>query len=162
MTDITKDNQKASVATSLITKEQLESLLGSNTKTEDTQENYYFLKWPDRVSGFVSKLPDKFPSPEGQMFNYQQEIRWKKQGEEFNILCLTIGELDRDITWEPLAGNWSFQDREAAVYPETETRFPNKIINQVAEDGNIVGQRYFLDSKTATVHFVALTVGKAK
>ena len=146
------------VATSILKEKELKPLL----EKLKTQDSYYFLKWPDRVSGFVSNLPDEFSSPEGQMFNSQQEIRWKKQGDNFNILCLTTGELDGDIKWHNLEGDWSFQDREAAVYPETETRFPNKIINQVANDGNIVRQRYFLDSKTATVHFVALTIAKAK
>ena len=146
------------IATSILKENELKPLL-EKLKTKD---GYYFLKWPDRVSGFVSNLPDEFLSPEGQMFNSQQEIRWKRKGKNFNILCLTIGELDPDLTWEPLEGDWSFQDREAAVYPETETRFPNKIINQVANDENVVRQRYFLDSKTATVHFVALTVAKAK
>lgn len=152
---MTKTNkQKADVATSLVTSEQLKLLL------KKTENSYYFLKYPHRVSGFITQMPDNL-APEGQIFNTQQEIRWKKQGDKFDVLCLTIGKLTQDIDWQSIDKNheidWSFSDRPAKIYPETETRLPKKIINQIPKD-QALKQRYFIDRNTATIHFVALTL----
>jgi hypothetical protein len=114
--------------------------------------SYYFLRWFHQVSGFISQLPEYFPSPEGQMFNSELELRWKQKGEHFSVLLLsTTGEKPG---FTPIGEAWEVQQRNAHVYPATETRFPKRI-----EAGKVnINQRYFLNPQTATIHFVALTV----
>jgi hypothetical protein len=116
------------------------------------QPSYYFLRWFHQVSGFLEQLPRDFSCIEGQMFNSDLEIRWKKAGDKYKVLLLsTVGSESGFI---PLGDNWEMKQFNAFVYPETETRFPKSI---KAEKLNL-NQRYFFNSHTATVHFTALTV----
>ena len=141
--------------------------------------SYYFLRWPHRVSGFwlrrFEKFPSlaedigerinskqieaAFPSPEGQMFNNQLELRWKKKQANYEILLLSATGSQEDYPEFQLVGNdWKVVNRNAHLYAsgptQTETRFPKKFDHQDIK----VAQRYFMDSQTATVHFVALTL----
>lgn len=114
----------------------------------------FFLRWPHKVSGFCKTLPDDFPSPEGQVFDSQKELRWKQQGTGYNVLLLsTEGEYPN---FDLVGKSWIFHDQEAYLYPPTETRFPKGLNDQVNGKKINVGQRYFTDPQTATVHFVAL------
>jgi hypothetical protein len=140
----------AYVRTTFLTEDSLKLLL-ENWKTEGT---YYFLRWYDRVSGFVSQLPEGNLSPEGQMFNREFELRWKKQGDRFSILILSKVEKELGETWHEIPANWTYQDRKAFMYPATETRFPKEIQSEIVN----IGQRYFQDADTNTTHFIALTV----
>ena len=138
------------VSEQLLTVEQLRDLL----KKLSNQRSYYFLRWPHEVSGIREQLPDEFPSPEGQMFNYNRELRWKQQGQHFSVLLLsTTGS---EPGFKPIGQKWETQQREAHIYPATETRFPKGLSSTKVD----VAQRYFMDADTATVHFVALTVAK--
>lgn len=114
---------------------------------------YFFLRWPDKISGIVKDLPDPFPSPEGQAFNQVLEIRWKQRGDRYDLLWL--GTLEASGGFEPIAGDWLYEDRNALVYPPTETRLPQAI--QVSNTLDI-GQRYFCDRRTGTIHFIALRI----
>ncbi|MCU0544430.1 MAG: hypothetical protein MUE44_20020 [Oscillatoriaceae cyanobacterium Prado104] len=134
--------------------------------------SYYFLCWPHKVSGIIQKLPDDFPGYEGQMFNSQFDLRWKKKGTGYEVLLLSI-EPKNELGFEEISGNkeaikWEAIDRPAYFYNTGETRFPKGFIFKDESDEKIdpkniaVGQRYFQDAKTATVHFIALTVGTEK
>uniref|UniRef100_B8HZK7 Uncharacterized protein n=1 Tax=Cyanothece sp. (strain PCC 7425 / ATCC 29141) TaxID=395961 RepID=B8HZK7_CYAP4 len=116
----------------------------------------YFLRWAHEVSGFEKTLPTVFPSPEGQLFNQERELRWKQQGQKFNILLLSAE--DDEVGFSPINSEhkiqWTIQERNAYQYSATTTRFPKGI----AENDIKLGQRYFINQKTSIVHFVALTV----
>lgn len=116
-------------------------------------DTYYFLRYVDKVSGFITqdKLPDTL-SPEGQMFDKKLELRWKKRGAKYDVLWLGIEEPTNNF--KVIAGSWQYEDRDALVYPETETRLPKGI-----KSGSVnVGQRYFRDACTDTIHFIALRI----
>ncbi|PSB01551.1 hypothetical protein [Merismopedia glauca] len=140
----------AYVGTTFLTEDRLKLLLVD----WQTKETYYFLRWCDRVSGFISQLPENFPSPAGQMFNREFELRWKKQGDKFSVLILSKIRKDLGEKWHEIPAKWTYQDRNASMYPVTETRFPKAIQSEIVN----VGQRYFQDSDTKTIHFIALTV----
>lgn len=138
----------AFVGTKTVTSaEELRSLLQS-FKSKDS---YFFLKWPHKVSGLCKEIPDGFPSPEGQLFDAEKELRWKQDGKGYSLLLLSVKQYDG---FEAMGKDWDACDQNAHLYPKTETRFPKELRYK---DTNI-GQRYFRNSKTATVHFVALTV----
>ena len=138
------------VSEQLLTVEQLRDLLEKSSN----QRSYYFLRWPHKVSGIIEQLPNEFSSPEGQMFNCDRELRWKQQGQHFSLLLLsTTGS---EPGFKPIGHKWEIQQRDAHIYPATETRFPKGLSSTNVD----VAQRYFLDADTATVHFVALTVAK--
>jgi hypothetical protein len=118
------------------------------------EKSCFFLRWPHRVSGFCESLPDDFPSPEGQVFDSQQEMRWKQQGKGYSVLLLSANGEHPDF--EPIGDSWDEQVQDAHPYPKTETRFPKGLSYQEKEFN--FGQRYFFDKQTATVHFVALRV----
>lgn len=110
----------------------------------------YFLRWPHKVSGLCETLPKDFPSPEGQVFTRDRELRWKPQGKGYSVLLLS--KTDEVEGFEPVGSDWETCDRPAQTYPPTETRFPQGL----ADRGINIEQRYFRDKQTATVHFVAL------
>lgn len=136
-----------------------ESELKKLIKHYANAKSRYFLRWAHRVSGIELQringsefqLPEAFPSPEGQMFDHDREIRWKQQSHEFSVLILSTQAREPDFT--AIAGDWETKKLNANAYPETETRFPQGI---QARKVNIA-QRCFIDAQTATVHFVALT-----
>jgi len=128
--------------------EELRSLL-HQLKSENS---CFFLRWPHKVSGFCKSLPDDFPSPEGQMFDSQKEVRWKQQGKGYSVLLLSASEAHAGF--EPVGEAWEVHVQNAHLYPPTETRFPKGINDQQVN----ISQRYFADPQTATVHFVALKV----
>lgn len=137
----------------------LESLL----KNHAGDKGWYFLRWAHTVSGFKRALPSDFERAEGQMFTGDRELRWKPQGKEFNVLLLSSIDLRENLDrlktdLKPVAGDWITQDWDAHVYPPNETRLPRGI----AYNGVNVGQRYFIDQTTWTVHFVSLIAKEGK
>lgn len=133
--------------------------------------NYYFLRSPHQVSGIKPDLPEDINSAkEGQIFNSQWELRWKRKGAKYELLLLSTVAPKPDWKFEPIGKNrkdidWKTEDRNALLYEANEkisdreirskeTRFPQGFSHNLTQ----IGQRYFLDSQTATVHFVALTV----
>jgi hypothetical protein len=96
------------------------------------------------------------------------------------VLLLTIDDNHHGFT--KLAETWEIEPNDEKKFPSyaypahgyrpEETRFPQKFIyadsldiRLITEESNKpnklkLAQRYFLDKKTATVHFVALTVEK--
>jgi hypothetical protein len=131
-----------------------------------TEASYYFVRSPHAVSGICMKLPEEFfPGFEGQMFNADRELRWKKQGSAYQALLLSRVEADLE-GFEPIDKDceWQICDRTAYFYPLDEPKFPKTFVYKGENDEKIVsnnisiGQRYFQEKRTATVHFVALTV----
>jgi len=121
-------------------------------KTENT---YFFYRWSNRVSGIIPEVPtsENFPMLEGQLFNHQYELRWKyKQKNTYKVLLLSI--TDNHSDFDSLDNDWFVEERNAYLYPPTETRYPKDFIFPKVD----IKQRYFLDRKTASVHFVALTL----
>ncbi len=122
----------------------------------DTDNTYYFLRWVNQVEGFCPGIPDKLGSDEGQIFTPQLELRWDRKGEVYNLLLLSIiGNIGRFKVLKP-DWDWICQTRTAHAYAQTETRFPRMINAQHLE----IKQRYFMEKKTSTVHFTALTIQK--
>jgi hypothetical protein len=121
------------------------------------EKSYFFLRWPHTVSGFCKTLPEDFPSPEGQVFDSHKELRWKRQGQHFNLLLLSVG--DEEIGFKSVGNSWQVHEQNVHPYPRAETRFPKGLNYQEFD----FGQRYFIDSQTGTIHFVSLTfiVGKS-
>ena len=125
------------------------------------EPSYYFLRSAYAVSGICRKLPQEFPSPEGQMFNADRELRWKKQKSGYEVLLLSRVAVDLK-GMQLVAGNWEICDYNAYFY-QAETKFPNGFTFKGLNDEDInlediISQRYFKDKDTATVHFIALTV----
>ena len=118
---------------------------------------YYFLRWPHQVSGIISEL-EEFPSPEGQMFTSKLELRWKTSKAGYDLLYLGIAPPPPNLGFQALDGEWGTLDRPAYRFPATETRFPQGFEHRANPK---LAQRYFLDTQTATVHFIALTVENA-
>ncbi|MBE9138830.1 hypothetical protein IQ254_16785 [Nodosilinea sp. LEGE 07088] len=128
------------------TVEQLEKLIKEITGNN----RVFFLRWPHKVSGLSRDWPEGFPSPEGQVFTRDRELRWKAQGQGYSVLLLS--ETEKVDGFDKVGAEWETCDRPAHTYPPTETRFPQGL----ADRGINIEQRYFRDKKTATVHFVAL------
>jgi hypothetical protein len=121
----------------------------------DFKPSYYFFRWAHTVSGILDKLPSavEFPMVEGQLFNAQWELRWKyKEGNCYEVLLLSVSGEHPDFL--KVGEEWKTQDRSAHLYPSTEARFPKSVTSANLN----LAQRYFIDIKTATVHFIALTV----
>jgi len=131
--------------------------------------SYYFLRWFHKVSGIQMTLPHDFPSPEGQLFNAELELRWKQRDSNYEVLLLSQTKPASDLEFRALEVEWECCDRRAYFYDNDETKFPKGFLYQDAEGKarspkekplKQVKQRYFRDAQTATIHFVALTVGK--
>jgi hypothetical protein len=122
-----------------------------------TESTYYFLRWTHKVSDNWRQKPSAkdFPMLEGQMFNQNYELRWKyKQKDSYEVLLLSVAGEYSDFL--PVGKDWETQDRNAHLHSPTETRFPKGFPDQESD----IGQRYFIDKQTSTVHFVALTIKK--
>ena len=129
------------------------------------EQDYYFVRSPHKVSGIKSELLEEIDSArEGQVFNSQWELRWKTKGSTYELLLLSNKQIDLCHKFKEIKINWKTEDRKALLYESNqiqdkeirskETRFPKGFTHNKPK----VCQRYFSNSQTATVHFVALTV----
>ena len=91
-----KENQGYVYSKQSVTLEELKQLLEElGSQERGNQKTYYFLRTPHKVSGICMKLPEEFPTAEGQMFNANCELRWKKRKSGYDVLVLfTKPELD--------------------------------------------------------------------
>jgi hypothetical protein len=117
----------------------------------------YFGRWAHKVSGLVKSIDLALPSPEGQMFCPQCEVRWKQNSRQgYEVLLL---HCDRSVTewgFEPVGNGWLVSvPLPAHQYDSDETRFPQGFHSTEKVK---LHQRYFRDAATDTVHFVALTL----
>jgi len=125
------------------------------------QQSYYFMRSPHAVSGICMTLPEEFSTTEGQMFNANCELRWKKQKSGYDVLLLSGVEVKLEGL-QPVPSNWEICDFNAYFY-KNETKFPKGFTFKGLNDEDIktetirIGQRYFKDKDTAIVHFIALT-----
>lgn len=115
---------------------------------------HYFLRSPHRISGIVSEITDDdFSASEGQAFNKDIEIRWKRKGDRYDLLWL--GTKEPSHNFSSIAGDWVYEDRNALLYPDTETKLPKSVKYPKSLD---IGQRCFGDRRTGIIHFTALRV----
>ena len=163
--------------------EALKNLLENSLQAPS---RYYFLRWPHRVSGFVDRLPETFPSPSGELFTPEFEVRWQQKGTAYELLLLHTGAEDlaaeQAAHWgfNPLQNGWQVSAPLAAhLHPKGPHIRPKSLgqsekpgpHQQDAErqdtkfpkpfqypTGLKLQQRYFHDRHTQTVHFVALTL----
>jgi hypothetical protein len=127
-----------------------------------TTTSRYFLRWPGRVSGFEANLPPDELSPEGQLFDGDRELRWRRKDESYSVLLLSdvdSVEANQPLnlhgqSFQAIGTNWETRTWNAHVYSDTETRLPAV----VSSNGVNVHQRHFIDQTTATVRFTALVV----
>lgn len=139
--------------------------LGTLITQVSNSQSYYFLRYSHAVSGICRKLPHERGEIEGQLFNPICEIRWKKYKSGYEILILSQQEFNLE-GFENLNDNWQICDKDAYWHNAKETRFPKGFTfkgenNQPINPKDIsIKQRYFKDSATATIHFVALTVNE--
>lgn len=142
---------------------KIQELKNSNRPDKEIK-SYYFLRWPHKVSGIIDSQPKDFPSPEGQIFTSQWELRWKKSKHGFEILFLS--KQDRDSDFEALVfcsskreakkeikQEWIAEDHDAHYYPKDEIRFPRGFQYPKMQ----LSQRRFIHAQTGKIHFVALT-----
>ncbi|MBD2491469.1 hypothetical protein [Aulosira sp. FACHB-615] len=119
------------------------------------QPSYYFLRWAYKVSGILADLPADFSSPEGQMFNTELELRWKRSNNGYQVLLLSRNQPQTESKFNPIGKDWITSDRNAYFHDKDETKFPKGFIYP---EKLALGQRYFQDVQTSSIHFVALTV----
>ena len=128
------------------------------------EPSYYILRWKHKVSGILTYLPSDFPSPEGQIFNAELELRWKQNSCGYQVLLLSRNQPNSELGFTPIYKDWKICDRNAYFYDVDETKFPQGFTYKNEYEKNInpkkisISQRYFQDARTSTVHFVALTV----
>ncbi|MEB3217894.1 MAG: hypothetical protein VKN72_16910 [Nostocales cyanobacterium 94392] len=137
-----------------VAKENINQIIDEVKKCSNLRENYYFLRYSHKVSGICLELPADRGEIEGQMFNEVYELRWKKYKTGYEALILSKQEVNIE-GFDSLAGKWKICDRNA-FWHKQEPKFPKGFI--FPEKQPEINQRYFQDSTTATVHFVALTV----
>jgi hypothetical protein len=120
---------------------------------------WHCLRWPHTIS-LGAGLPSTtaLDCPEGQVFNRDRELRWKRRQDTYTVLLLS-STLVPDTDLRALANpqhqpqTWQIRNLNAQFYPATETRFPQGITYPDRLD---IGQRYFIDEQTGIVQFVAL------
>lgn len=132
--------------------EKLRSLIRS---VANEQPYYSFLRWAHKVSGIVLDVGTEFPSPEGQVFGKQFELRWKRASTGYEVLLLHCEKPVTELDFTPVADHWTVSKPLGAyLFDHDETRFPKGL---TYPDDFQLRQRYFQDQRTATIHFVALT-----
>lgn len=145
-----------------VTAEEINQIIDAVKKASNLSENYYFLRYSHQVSGICLELPKDRGEIEGQMFNAICELRWKKYQAGYEALILSKNQFEIE-GFDVLSGEWKICDRNAFWHKE-EPKFPKgfKFKGNSEQDINPddikIQQRYFKNSDTATVHFVALTI----
>ncbi|MDV3347877.1 hypothetical protein QGP82_04165 [Leptothoe sp. LEGE 181152] len=107
-----------------------------------------------------TELPEEFPSPEGQVFNANMELRWKSQRAGYTVLLLS-DTADTADGFTAISGDWEAVDRSAHHHESKETQYPKGFDFGRGVEPEHIKQRYFCDRRTATVHFVALTIASS-
>ena len=120
---------------------------------------WHCLRWPHTIS-LGAGLPSTtvLDCPEGQVFNRDRELRWKRRQDTYTVLLLSstpVPDTDLRALVNPQhqPQTWQIRNLNAQFYPTTETRFPQGIAYPDRLD---IGQRYFIDEQTGIVQFVAL------
>ncbi|MDJ0615356.1 MAG: hypothetical protein QNJ63_01200 [Calothrix sp. MO_192.B10] len=143
----------------LVAAEDIDKIIEAVKKASNSSENYYFLRHAHKVSGICAELPDDRGEIEGQMFNAICELRWKKYKTGYEALILSQQKVKIE-DFKILTGEWKICDRNAYWHDTNETQYPKGFI--FPDKQPKIKQRYFQNSATATVHFIALTLEKAE
>jgi hypothetical protein len=149
-------------STQVESESQLRELLEKHTRGS----SYYFLRWTHAVSGILTELPSEL-SPEGQLFNADLELRWQQTLQGYQVLLLSQSE---QPGFEPLLGEWEHEDHPILLHDSKKfqdlngftcfknPQYPNGFTYSSAIDRDRIQQRYFRNTKTLAVQFIALTV----
>lgn len=143
-----------------------------------SENSYYFWRCTHQVSGIKKEPPqdNDFPMLEGQIFNHQFELRWKRKNKDkYEVLLLTITE--NYDNFQPVGHGWRIEPYDNPKFPSNaypaygyrpdETRFPKGFDYAETLDIRLgkdnkkqpkLAQRYFIDAETSAVQFVALTL----
>jgi hypothetical protein len=138
-----------------IAAQDMNKIIDKVKEASNMPDNYYFLRYSHTVSGICLKLLPEREEIEGQMFNANCELRWKKYKTGYEALILSKQKVTLD-RFKELSGKWKIVDHKAYWHDVNETKFPKGFI--FPDEKPNIHQRYFQNSDTATVHFVALTV----
>ena len=132
--------------------------LDRNGHADASEEYFFFLRSLHQVSGIIppSELPDQL-SPEGQMFSAQAELRWKKSAQGYDVLWLGQKPPANETAFTPINRPWEIEDHTAMLHDRKTPQFPN-LFRYPKGLKQRVGQRYFRDTSTSIVHFIALTI----
>jgi hypothetical protein len=137
--------------------ESLQALIERYIKPSNELPIGHFLRWAHQVSGMRSGFPSEFSSTEGQVFNPDRELRWKRQGENYAVLLLSQTDIGLLNDFHPLPGKWQTETKDALCHDLKNPQYPNKF--QYEEElASQLCQRFFRNEETGTVHFVALTL----
>lgn len=127
-----------------------------------SNQGWLFLQWPHKVSMVPIKGSKNFECREGQAFDQSCELRWKYIGkDQYDVLLLADTELSakalslEGVSLCSIGDGWTAQAVNAQAHSKTETRFPRGVD---MPDSLNLEQRYFIDTKTACVQFIALKV----
>ncbi|KAM3091376.1 hypothetical protein ACKFKG_25510 [Phormidesmis sp. 146-35] len=147
------------VASAQMDLETLQALL----EKYDRASSYYFLRWTHKVSGIQTHLKG-FPSPEGQLFNSQLELRWKQVQQSYRVLMLSSEPLN-EAGFQPLSGEWEHEDHPVLMHDRTNLtgdrknpQYPNGFTYEKGIEVCRIQQRCFRNVNTLAVQFIALTV----
>jgi hypothetical protein len=152
----------------LVSSQDIKTLIEKLPKSQ----SYYFLRYSHAVSGICMEFPAERGEIEGQMFNAICELRWKKYKSGYEVILLskekfelkhefdgfkTLDDNEREIQWEICDHKAYWQELDGAKYPKPFI-FKGENNQTIKAEKIHIKQRYFKDSATATVHFVALTI----
>lgn len=120
---------------------------------------WQFLRWPHDIELLsTGKAHREFDTcQEGQAFNQICELRWKRKKNGYELLLLSSDEKG-DEAFTKDKQSWKSQPLNAEPYESKETRLPKSIKVPKSFDLKKLGQRYFINEKTACVQFVSLRV----
>ncbi|MGF1524265.1 MAG: hypothetical protein ACFBSF_18245 [Leptolyngbyaceae cyanobacterium] len=122
------------------------------------EKSWHFLRWPHKVKlEFGQPHSVDFDCTEGQVFNQDCELRWKRKEDNYEVLVLAT-DFFADQALKRLGEMWTTQDLSCDFFLPTETRLPKGITYPKGFDvkQRHFGQRYFINDATGTVHFIAL------
>ncbi|NET50640.1 MAG: hypothetical protein F6K09_18500, partial [Merismopedia sp. SIO2A8] len=104
--------QSAFVATYLVPEDAVpEATLEKVIKDCIQEPSWYFLRSPHKVSGIQTGHPSNISAPEGQVFNHERELRWKRRGNAYEVLLLSaIDTTDLSNEWMASQHHWHQRD----------------------------------------------------
>lgn len=120
----------------------------------------FFLRSLHQVSGIITALPEKL-SPEGQLFNANVELRWKKRRRGYELLWLGQQAPEDSSTFTTIPRQWQTEDHPALLHDRRTPQYPN-LFKYPDNLKSQIRQRYFRDQETGIIHFIALTVHESK
>lgn len=119
-------------------------------------------QWVPRAAGGAAILPGNFPSPTGEMFTPDYEVRWQASGSGYEVLLLDAGDQPPIRSqFQPLPFDWQVSDplptHLLGKGEAQDVRYPKDLAYPTELK---LEQRYFHHKQSGTVHFIAHTLQK--